>query len=142
MPSRRTLIVGGTAVAIASSSGWKLASASSDSHVRMILEKYLGPINMDELHLHAFAAAFAERRKHQMPGYKLAMAARTAMAAGLDGPFRAFLGEDDLQQLVHFERMLLGDFHLMTDYPWREDTKDAIRFVNANGCQNPFAVLA
>jgi hypothetical protein len=52
------------------------------------------------------------------------------------------LGEDDLQQLTQFERMLLGDFHLMTDYPWREDTKDPIRFVNANGCQNPFAVLA
>lgn len=142
MLSRRTFIVGGAAIAVASSAGWTVATASTSSHVRMILEKYLGPINIDELHLHAFAAAFAKQKQHFMLGRKLALAAQAAMTAGLDGPFRSIIGEKDLQELERFERLLLGDFHVMTDYPWRENAGDPIRFVNAPGCQNPFAVFS
>lgn len=142
MLSRRDLIVGGAAIAVASTTGWSVATASTNNHVRMILEKYLGPINIDELHLHAFAAAFVEQKQHLVPGYKLAVAAQAAMKAGLDSTFRSMLPENDLQKLERFERLLLGDFHVMTDYPWRQNANDPISFVNATGCQNPFAILA
>lgn len=144
MITRRTLIVGSAAAAaVAAVVGWQVSEAVADEAVvHAILEKHLGPIAMSEAEAAKFVEGFKSENERVMLGYKLAIATGTALAAGLDDPLRKVLPADDLEELVRFERALLAAFHLMTNFPWRQNASAPVVFIAAGGCRNPFAQFA
>jgi len=117
-------------------------SFSDEDLARAVLERYLGPFEMTDDHLRAFLLAFKARHPWNFPTEKLADAATLAERLGLAAAARRLLPQDDARRLERFERWLLAEFHLVTDFSWRGSPDDPVRFTGAQvGCVNPFANL-
>jgi hypothetical protein len=116
-------------------------SFSDEDLVRATLERYFGELNMSGDHLRAFVLEFQKRNPWTFPTEKLADASTLAEQLGVGSLARWLLPKDDAQELERFERWLLADFHLLTDYAWRSSATDPIQYTGSQQCTNPFANL-
>jgi hypothetical protein len=138
--SRRTVLAlaaGGLA-----STGLAYAAVRSFSDVdvvRATLERYLGDLNMSDDHLRAFMVEFRKRNPWDFPTEKLADATTLFERLQVGDMARPLLPGDAARRLERFERMLLADFHLLTDYAWRSGPDDPITYSGSQHCVNPFA---
>ncbi|MER8396252.1 hypothetical protein NKH10_31275 [Mesorhizobium sp. M1340] len=140
--SRRVVLglLGGGVASI----GLAYVSVRSFAHedlVRMILERHLGPLTMAENELRSFTQEFRAQRPTTFPTENLADVSALLEKLGLASAARPILPGDRAQRLEHFERWLLADFHLLTDYAWRQSPGDPIRFTGPQPCANPFAII-
>ena len=139
--TRRTalaIVAGGIA-----STGIAAAAVSSftdEDLVRVTLEKYLGPLNMRIEHLQQFVLEFHNRNPWIFPGGKVADVVTLAETVKL-GKARELLPQDKRRDLRHFDRWVVAEFHMLTDYAWRRSPDDPIRFTGWQPCTNPFANL-
>ncbi|TPK36031.1 hypothetical protein [Mesorhizobium sp. B2-5-3] len=117
-----------------------VSSFSDEDLVRVTLEKYFGKLNMRIEHLQQFVLAFRDRNPWIFPSKKLSDAVTLLEETRL-GKARALLPEQKRQDLLHFDRWLIAEFHMLTDYAWRSSPGDPIRFTGWQPCTNPFANL-
>ncbi|MBZ9920585.1 MULTISPECIES: hypothetical protein [unclassified Mesorhizobium] len=117
-----------------------VSSFSDEDLVRVTLEKYFGKLNMRIEHLQQFVLAFRDRNPWIFPSKKLSDAVTLLEETRL-GKARALLPEQKKQDLLHFDRWLIAEFHMLTDYAWRSSPGDPIRFTGWQPCTNPFANL-
>ncbi|MCG5478504.1 hypothetical protein [Sinorhizobium alkalisoli] len=138
--SRRTVLAlaaGGLA-----STGLAYAAVRSFSELEMVratLERYLGNLNISDDHLRAFVLEFRRRNPWDFPTGKLADATTLFEKLHIGDMARPLLPEDPAHRLERFERLLLADFHLLTDYVWRRGPDDPITYSGSQLCVNPFA---
>ncbi|RWB54360.1 MAG: hypothetical protein E5W15_08885 [Mesorhizobium sp.] len=116
-------------------------SFAHEDLVRMVLERYFGPLNMAENELRSFTQEFRAQRPTTFPTENLADVSALLEKLRLASAARPILPGDRGQRLEHFERWLLADFHLLTDYAWRRSPGDPIRFTGSQPCANPFAII-
>jgi hypothetical protein len=139
--TRRTalaILAGGIA-----STGIAAAAVSSftdEDLVRVTLEKYLGPLNMRIEHLQQFVLEFHNRNPWIFPGGKVADVVTLTETVKL-GKARELLPQDKRRDLRRFDRWVVAEFHMLTDYAWRSSPDDPIRFTGWHPCTNPFANL-
>ena len=139
--SRRSalaIVAGGVA-----STGVAFAAVSSFSDedlVRVTLEKYLGRLNMRIEHLQQFVLEFRNRNPWIFPSAKLSDAVTLVEELKL-GAVRRLLPQEKREDLIHFDRWVIAEFHMLTDYAWRSSPNDPIRFTGWQSCTNPFANL-
>ncbi|MER9533841.1 hypothetical protein NKI89_29140 [Mesorhizobium sp. M0309] len=138
--SRRVVLglLGGGVTSI----GLAYASVRSVAHedlVRMVLKRHLGSLNIAENELRSFTQEFRAQRPMTFPTENLAAVSALLEKLRLASAARPILPSDRAQRLEHFERWVLADFHLLTDYAWRQSPGDPIRFTGPQPCANPFA---
>jgi len=136
--SALALVAGGLA-----STGIAYAAVSSFSDedlVRVTLERYLGPLNMRIEHLQQFVLEFRNRNPWIFPNEKLSDAVTLVEELKL-GAVRRLLPHEKREDLVHFDRWVIAEFHVLTDFAWRSSPNDPIRFTGWQSCTNPFANL-
>ncbi|TGQ65569.1 MAG: hypothetical protein E5V49_08615 [Mesorhizobium sp.] len=117
-----------------------VSSFSDEDLARVTLEKYLGKLNMRIEHLQQFVLAFRDRNPWLFPSEKLGDAITLLETAKL-GQARQLLPAQKRSDLTHFDRWLVAEFHMLTDYAWRSSPGDPIRFTGWQSCTNPFATL-
>ncbi|MDX8498588.1 hypothetical protein [Mesorhizobium captivum] len=117
-----------------------VSSFSDEDLVRLTLEKYFGPLNMRIEHLQQFVLEFRNRNPWVFPSAKLADAVTLLETVRLDKA-REFLPRQKQQDVGNFERWVIAEFHMLTDYAWRSSPNDPIRFTGWHPCTNPFANL-
>ena len=117
-----------------------VSSFSDEDLVRVTLEKYFGTLNMRIEHLQQFVLAFRDRNPWIFPSGKLSDAVTLAEELKL-GTARRLLPQQKREDLVHFDRWVIAEFHMLTDYAWRSSPSDPIRFTGWQSCTNPFAKL-
>ena len=133
-----TVLAGGIA-----STGFAAAAISSltdEDLVRVTLERYLGPLNMRIEHLQQFVLEFRNRNPWIFPSAKLADAVILTQTMKLDRA-RVLLPREKRRDLRHFDRWVIAEFHMLTDYAWRGSPDDPVRFTGWHPCTNPFADL-
>jgi hypothetical protein len=111
-------------------------SFTDEDLVRMVLERCLGPLNMADDELRSFTQQFRTQRPTTFPTKNLADIAASLEKLRLS---YAVLPGDRAQRLEHFERWVLADFHVLTDYAWRQSPNDPVHYTGPQACQNPFA---
>lgn len=117
-----------------------VSSFSDEDLVRVTLEKYLGRLNMRIEHLQQFALEFRNRNPWIFPSAKLSDAVTLVEELKL-GAVRRLLPQEKREDLIHFDRWVIAEFHMLTDYAWRSSPDDPIRFTGWQSCTNPFANL-
>ncbi|RUX01491.1 MULTISPECIES: hypothetical protein [unclassified Mesorhizobium] len=117
-----------------------VSSFSDEDLVRVTLEKYLGRLNMRIEHLQQFVLEFRNRNPGMFPSEKLSDAVTLLEKAKL-GQARQLLPKQKQRDLGHFDRWVVAEFHMLTDYAWRGSPNDPIRFTGWQSCTNPFATL-
>ncbi|WP_192251151.1 hypothetical protein [Mesorhizobium silamurunense] len=117
-----------------------VSSFSDEDLVRVTLEKYFGPLNMRIEHLQQFVLEFRNRNPWVFPSDKLADAVTLLETVRLDKA-RELLPRQKQQDVGNFERWVIAEFHMLTDYAWRSSPNDPIRFTGWHPCTNPFANL-
>jgi hypothetical protein len=116
-------------------------SAFSDEDLVLVtLEKYLGKLNMRIEHLQQFVLEFHNRNPWIFPTARLGDAVTLLKTVKL-GEARRLLPSEEKQDLLHFDRWVIAEFHVLTDYAWRSSPSDPIRFTGWQSCTNPFANL-
>jgi hypothetical protein len=139
--TRRTalaIVAGG--VASAGIAAAAVSSFSDEDLVRVTLEKYFGPLNMRIEHLQQFVLEFQNRNPWIFPSDRLADVVTLAETVKL-GKARDLLPRQKRRDLRHFDRWVIAEFHMLTDYAWRSSPNDPIRFTGWHPCTNPFANL-
>jgi hypothetical protein len=117
-----------------------VSSFSDEDLVRVTLEKYLGRLNIRIEHLQQFVLEFRNRNPWIFPSEKLSDA--VTLVEGLKlGAARRLLPSQKREDLGHFDRWVVAEFHMLTDYAWRSSPNDPIRFTGWQSCTNPFANL-
>jgi hypothetical protein len=138
--SRRTVLVLVASGVASTAFGYTVMRSFSDVDLaRATLEKYLGELNITDDHLRAFVLAFQKRNPWDFPTGKLADASTLLDRLRLGAVARPLLPENAAQRLERFERWLLADFHLLTDFALRSAPGDAVVFTGSQYCVNPFA---
>jgi len=117
-----------------------VSSFSEEDLIRVTLEKYLGRLNMRIEHLQQFVLEFRNRNPWIFPSQKLGDAITLLEKAKL-GQARGLLPRQKQRALRHFDRWIVAEFHMLTDYAWRSSPDDPIRFTGWQSCTNPFAKL-
>lgn len=117
-----------------------VSSFSDEDLVRVTLEKYLGRLNMRIEHLQQFVLEFRNRNPWIFPSEKLGNAVTLLEKTKL-GQARGLLPQRKRRDLRHFDRWLVAEFHMLTDYAGRSSPDDPIRFTGWHSCTNPFATL-
>jgi hypothetical protein len=117
-----------------------VSSLSDEDLVRVTLEKYFGKLNMRIEHLQQFVLEFSNRNPWIFPSTKVADAVTLLETVRL-GEARRLLPREKREDLTHFERWVIAEFHMLTDYAWRSSPSDPIRFTGWHPCTNPFANL-
>ncbi|PZV37511.1 hypothetical protein [Mesorhizobium kowhaii] len=117
-----------------------VSSFSDEDLVRVTLEKYLGRLNMRIEHLQQFVLEFRNRNPWVFPSGKLSDAVTLVEELKL-GAVRRLLPQEKREDLIHFDRWVIAEFHMLTDYAWRSSLNDPIRFTGWQSCTNPFANL-
>ena len=117
-----------------------VSSLSDEDLVRVTLEKYFGKLNMRIEHLQQFVLEFSNRNPWIFPSTKVADAVTLLETVKL-GEARRLLPREKRRYLRHFDRVVLAEFHMLTDYAWRSSPNDPIRFTGWQSCTNPFANL-
>jgi hypothetical protein len=115
-----------------------VSSLSDEDLVRVTLEKYLGKLNMRIEHLQQFVLEFRNRNPWTFPNEKLSDAVTLLEELKL-GAARRLLPKEKREDLVNFDRWVIAEFHMLTDYAWRSSPSDPIRFTGWQPCTNPFA---
>ncbi|MER8983494.1 hypothetical protein [Mesorhizobium sp. M0870] len=140
--SRRVVLglLGGGVASMGLAYAWVRSFAHEDL-VRMVLERNLGPVNMAENELRSFTQEFRAQRPTTFPTENLTGVSALLEKLRLASAARPILPGDRAQRLEHFERWLLADFHLLTDYARRQSPGDPIRFTGPQPCANPFAII-
>lgn len=115
-----------------------VSSLSDEDLVRVTLEKYFGKLNMRIEHLQQFVLEFRNRNPWIFPNEKLGDAVTLLEELKL-GAARQLLPEEKKQDLRNFDRWVIAEFHMLTDYAWRSSPNDPIRFTGWHPCTNPFA---
>lgn len=115
-----------------------VSSFSDEDLVRATLEKYFGRLDMRIEHLQQFVLEFRNRNPWVFPSEKLSDAITLLEKANL-GEARQLLPREKRRDLRHFDRWLVAEFHMLTDYAWRSSPGDPIRFTGWQSCTNPFA---
>ena len=117
-----------------------VSSFSDEDLVRVTLEKYLGRLNIRIEHLQQFVLAFRNRNPWNFPSEKLSDAVTLVEELKL-GAVRRLLPQEKREDLIQFDRWVIAEFHMLTDYAWRSSPNDPIRFTGWQSCTNPFANL-
>ncbi|WP_407067751.1 hypothetical protein [Mesorhizobium sp. CU2] len=117
-----------------------VSSFSDEDLIRVTLERYFGSLNMRIEHLQQFALEFRNRNPWVFPSDRLADAVTLAETVKL-GEARELLPRQKRRDLRHFDRWVIAEFHMLTDYAWRSSPNDPIRFTGWHPCTNPFANL-
>ncbi|TPL77102.1 hypothetical protein [Mesorhizobium sp. B2-3-15] len=117
-----------------------VSSFSDEDLVRVTLEKYLGGLNMRIEHLQQFVLEFRNRNPWLFPSEKLGDAVTLLETVKL-GQARKLLPKRKQRDLRHFDRWVVAEFHMLTDYASRSSPSDPIRFTGWQPCTNPFATL-
>ncbi|MFD2056179.1 hypothetical protein ACFSQT_24865 [Mesorhizobium calcicola] len=117
-----------------------VSSFSDEDLVRVTLEKYLGRLNIRIEHLQQFVLEFRNRNPWIFPSEKLSDAVTLVEELKL-GAVRRLLPQEKRENLVNFDRWVIAEFHMLTDYAWRSSPNDPIRFTGWQSCTNPFANL-
>jgi hypothetical protein len=115
-----------------------VSSFSDEDLVRVTLEKYLGKLNMRKEHLQQFVLEFRNRNPWIFPNEKLGDAVALLETVNL-GAASQMLPRDKKRDIRHFDRWVIAEFHMLTDYAWRRSPSDPIRFTGWQSCTNPFA---
>jgi hypothetical protein len=138
--SRRTVLVLVACGVASTGFGYTAMRSFSDVDLaRATLEKYLGELNITDDHLRAFVLAFQKRNPWDFPTGKLADASTFLERLRLGAVARQLLPENAAQRLERFERWLLADFHLLTDFALRSAPGDPVQYTGSQYCVNPFA---
>ncbi|MBB6410354.1 hypothetical protein [Mesorhizobium sangaii] len=117
-----------------------VSSFSDEDLVRITLEKYLGRLNIRIEHLQQFVLEFRNRNPWIFPSDKLSDAVTLVEELKL-GAVRHLLPQEKREDLIQFDRWVIAEFHMLTDYAWRSSPNDPIRFTGWQSCTNPFANL-
>jgi len=117
-----------------------VSSFSDEDLVRVSLERYLGTLNMRIEHLQQFVLEFRNRNPWVFPNEKLGNAVTLLETVKL-GDTRRLLPREKRRDIRHFDRRVIAEFHMLTDYAWRSSPNDPIRFTGWQPCTNPFANL-
>lgn len=117
-----------------------ISSFSQEDLVRVTLEKYFGRLNMRIEHLQQFVLEFQNRNPWIFPSDRLADVVTLAETVKL-GKARDLLPRQKRRDLRNFDRWVIAEFHMLTDYSWRSSPNDPIRFTGWHPCTNPFANL-
>lgn len=117
-----------------------VSSFSDEDLVRVTLEKYLGRLNIRIEHLQQFVLEFRNRNPWIFPSDKLSDAVTLVEELKL-GAVRRLLPQEKREDLIQFDRWVIAEFHMLTDYAWRSSANDPIRFTGWQSCTNPFANL-
>lgn len=117
-----------------------VSSFSDEDLVRVTLEKYLGRLNIRIEHLQQFVLEFRNRNPWIFPSDKLSDAVTLVEELKL-GTVRRLLPQEKREDLIQFDRWVIAEFHMLTDYAWRSSPNDPIRFTGWQSCTNPFANL-
>jgi hypothetical protein len=117
-----------------------VSSLSDEDLVRVTLERYFGRLNMRIEHLQQFVLEFQKRNPWIFPNTKLGDAVTLLEELKL-GAARRFLPEQKKEDLRHFDRWVIAEFHMLTDYARRSSPADPVRFTGWQPCTNPFANL-
>ncbi|CAH2394578.1 hypothetical protein [Mesorhizobium ventifaucium] len=107
--------------------------------VRVTLTKYLDDFEMTKEDLRAFVSEFRKRRPWTFPTKLLADASTLLETRRLGRAARGLLPDEDAQELDRFERWVLADFHLLTDYAQRAEPSEPVQYIGFQPCANPFA---
>lgn len=137
--SRRTTLamLGGAAVA---GGGIALVAPLSDEDlVHAVLERHLGELLMDRADIAAFLADFRLRQPWVFPSTKLTAVYGVAERLDLADLIRKVLPAEPGEDIVQFERHLLGEFHARTDVAFRSSPQDPVTYLGSGACMNPFA---
>lgn len=138
--SRRAMLVLMASGVASTGFGYAAVRSFSDLDLaRATLEKYLGALSITDDHLRAFVLDFQKRNPWDFPRGKLADASTLLERLRLGAVARALLPENAAQRLEQFERWLLADFHLVTDFAWRSAPSDPVQYTGSQHCVNPFA---
>jgi hypothetical protein len=125
---------------VSSAIGYGIVRSFSDEDlVRATLSKYLGDFEMSEADLGAFVGEFKKRHPWIFPTAMLADASTLLETLHLGTTARRLLPGADAQELDRFERWLLADFHVLTDYAWHGAPNESVQFTGFQPCANPFA---
>lgn len=139
---RKTLaLIGGGALVAASAGVGIIGYTSQAGLVRLVLEKYLGPVHITERDLTQFMDEFLGEKPWLMPTRKLAKGYEIALRTGTGDIALGALLQEDQGRIELFERRLLGAFHQKTDIGLRQSADEAISYLETATCANPFAVL-
>ncbi|MBN9222035.1 MAG: hypothetical protein J0I79_29185 [Mesorhizobium sp.] len=117
-----------------------VSSFSDEDLIRVTLEKYLGRLSIRKEHLEQFVLEFRNRNPWIFPSKKLSNGITLLETAKL-GHARELLPRRKRRDLRHFDRWVVTEFHMLTDYAWRSSPNDPIRFTGWHSCTNPFATL-
>lgn len=138
--SRRTaLYTLGGGIALLGAGYAAVRSFEDEDLVRLRLRRYLGPVEMADDDVRAFTLEFKKRNASSFPTENLADFAILSEQLGMAHAARLVLPGDRAQRLELFDRWLLADFHLLTDYPQRQSPAEPVHFAGARLCTNPFA---
>lgn len=140
--SRRAVLVLMASGVVSTGFGYAAVRSFSDVDLaRATLEKYLGALNITDDHLRAFVLDFQKRNPWDFPTEKLADVSTLLERLQLGSVARRLLPESSAQRLERFERWLLAEFHLLTDFAWRSAPGDPVQYTGSQHCVNPFAIF-
>lgn len=140
--SRRSTfaLLGGGALALGSGITF-VATMSDEEIVHAVLEKHLGPLKMASEDMAAFLSEFRENRPWLFLPKKLLTLYGVAEKLDLSDIMRNNLTGGRGDDIERFERHLLGDFHIKTDFSFRSSEDDPVQYLGPIACLNPFAAF-
>ncbi len=140
--SRRSTfaLLGGGALALGSGITF-VATMSDEELVHAVLERHLGPLKMANEDMAAFLSDFRESRPWLFPPKKLSALYEVAEKLKISNVMRENLPGSRGEDLERFERHLLGEFHIKTDFSFRSSEDEPVHYLGPTACLNPFAVI-
>jgi len=141
--TRRTALIlaavgSGTLIA---SGGTALVLTSDLGLVRRTLEHHLGPFSIDDEQLGDFIGDVTGARNWLFPGTKLGKVYELALASGGREAGLGMLSQEDREHVLTFERLLLGEFFVKTNFALRNHQAETVVYMGSSACQNPFAIF-
>lgn len=139
-----TLIAGGAlgGAALATGVGVMHVALDDEDLVKAVLERHFGPFTMDSAEVAAFFSDFLELEYWRFPPEKLAMIYGAAERFNLAETLHQALPGARGDILEDFERHLVAAFLSQTDFSFRADISEPVKYLGAGACINPFAQFA
>lgn len=141
--STLTVIAGGAigGVALATGAGVMRVALHDEDLVKAVLERHFGQFIMERADVAAFLSDFLDLQHGRFPPAKLAMIYGAAERLNLMEPLHLVLPGARGDSLQEFERHLVAAFLSQTDFMFRTDLSEPVKYLGAEACMNPFAQL-
>lgn len=140
--SRRStfVLLGGGALTLGSGITF-VATLSDEQLVHAILERHLGQVKISNEDISAFLSDFIKRAPWLFPSERLSTLYGVAEQLKISDIVRKNLPGSRGSEIERFERHLLGEFYIKTDFYFRSSDNDPVRYLGLTACLNPFAIF-